>query len=140
MTENSIDLLARGLLDQFASLKELEQALIQLLGKQHDMLGKDIDELNYYQNYEQIEEISLMVWVHHSLESLKQLLVLFQMKKMNLYRLKIKQLRSEMLYIHQRVSQLRKKSLEIQTFKAEEKAEKIKRYDYEQGLIAKSKK
>lgn len=60
------------------------------------------------------------------------------MRKMNLYRLKIKQLRSDMLYIHQRVTKLKKKSLEIQTRKAEERVEKIKRYDYEQGLIAKS--
>lgn len=57
---------------------------------------------------------------------------------MNLYRLKINQLRSEMLYIHQRVKKLKEKSLEIQNYKAEERIDRIKRYDYEQGLIAKS--
>ena len=61
------------------------------------------------------------------------------MKKMNFYRLKLKSLRSEMLYIHQRVTELKKRSLEIQATKVEIKAEKVKRYDYESGLIGKLK-
>lgn len=45
-----------------------------------------------------------------------------------------------MLYIHQRVTELKRRALEIQAIKVEEKAEKIKRYDYEEGLIGKLKK
>lgn len=62
------------------------------------------------------------------------------MKKMNLYRVKLKTLRSDMLYIFQRITELKKKSLELQSMKVDEKAEKVKRYDFEEGLIAKSKK
>lgn len=61
------------------------------------------------------------------------------MKKMNFYRLKLKKIRSDMLYIHQRVTELKKRALEMQEIKVNEKAEKVKRYDYEAGLIAKSK-
>jgi len=61
------------------------------------------------------------------------------MKQMNHYRLKIKTIRSDMLYIHQRVTDLKKRACNIQAYKAEEKAEQIRKHDYEQGLIGKSK-
>lgn len=56
---------------------------------------------------------------------------------MNLYRLKLKQLRSDMLYIHSRCTELKRKSLAIQSTKADEHAEKMRCRDYEEGLIAK---
>lgn len=62
------------------------------------------------------------------------------MKKINLYRLKLKHLRSEMLYIHQRVTELCRRALEIQAIKVDEKAKKVERYNFESGLVAKSKK
>lgn len=62
------------------------------------------------------------------------------MKKMNLYRIKLKTLRSDMLYIFQRITEIKRKSLELQSMKVDEKAEKVKRYDFEEGLIARSKK
>lgn len=61
------------------------------------------------------------------------------MKKMNLYRLKLRNLRCEMLYIHQRAEILKKKCLNIQSMKADEKAAKVRGIDYEEGLIAKYK-
>lgn len=57
------------------------------------------------------------------------------MQQINCYRLKVKNLRSEMLYIHQRVTELKRKSLQIQTMKVDEKAEKVKRLHYETELI-----
>lgn len=62
------------------------------------------------------------------------------MKKMNLYRMKLKNIRAEMLYIAQRVSILKKKAIVIQERQVEKMAEKVRQYDYEEGLIAKTKK
>jgi hypothetical protein len=45
-----------------------------------------------------------------------------------------------MLYIHQRSEVLKRKSLDIQAFKADEKIARIRTIDYEEGLIAKQNK
>lgn len=66
MDNNSLEQLTLGLLDQFSSLKELEAALTELLRKQSEILGKSLQELDYYQSDEEIAEISLMVLVLHS--------------------------------------------------------------------------
>lgn len=139
---HSIDLLAHGLLNQFTSLQNLEVQLTELLSKQKEMLEKGFHELEVSidPSDAEIAEVSLMVRSHSrafsSLAHPSQL----QMKKMNLYRVKLKTLRSDMLYIFQRITELKRKSLELQSLKADEKAEKVKRYDFEEGLIAKSKK
>lgn len=57
MSNNSLDLLAVGFLQQFSSLKDLEDKLEQLLNKQNEMLDKDIRELNIYHSDEQIAEV-----------------------------------------------------------------------------------
>lgn len=57
MSNNSLDLLAAGFLQQFSSLKDLEDKLEQLLNKQNEMLDKDIRELNIYHSDEQIAEV-----------------------------------------------------------------------------------
>lgn len=61
------------------------------------------------------------------------------MKKMNLYRMKLKKIRSDMLYIRSTSKNILKKAIDLQNVKVDQKAEKIKRFDYEISLIAKSK-
>jgi len=117
---DSIDLLVRGLLDQFSSLRSLEDLITNLTIKQDEVLKTLIQQNDMFSGNTETE-ISLM------------------MKKMNFYRLKLKKIRSEMLYIHQRVTELKRRALEMQEIKVNEMAEKVKRYDYEASLIAKSK-
>ena len=64
---------------------------------------------------------------------------LFQMKKMNLYRKKLKKIRSDMLYIAQATGKLKQKAMDIQSCKVLQKAMKVQNYDYEKSLIAKTK-
>lgn len=60
-TEQSVDLLAQGLLSQFTSLKELEAMLTELIRKQEELLGSDLIESQDFQSSEEAKEVSLMV-------------------------------------------------------------------------------
>lgn len=60
-SNNFISKLSDGLLQQFSSFREIEKMLTQLLEKQNEMLDKDIQQLDFYQNDEQLLEVSLMV-------------------------------------------------------------------------------
>lgn len=62
------------------------------------------------------------------------------MKKLNLYRMKLMRIKSDMLYIRSASQTVVQKAIQIQDIKVNEKAERVKRHDYEVGLIAKSKK
>jgi hypothetical protein len=57
------------------------------------------------------------------------------MKKLNLY----KMIKSDMMYIHSTTQSLLGKAIEMQDAKVYQKAERVKRYDYEVGLIARAK-
>lgn len=59
------------------------------------------------------------------------------MKKLNLYRMKLKKIKSDMLYIRSTSQSLLQKAIEIQDVKVNQKADRIKKFDYEIGLIAK---
>lgn len=61
------------------------------------------------------------------------------MKKLNLYRLKLKKIKSEMLYIRSTSQSLLQKSIAMQNIKVNEKAERVKRMDYEINLVGRSK-
>ncbi|CRL00035.1 CLUMA_CG013323, isoform A [Clunio marinus] len=124
MDSQTVDKLATGLLNEFISLNKLEVKLSKLLDKQNDMLNHKLDDLK-------------SIYIQHSDEEIAE--VSFMMKKIAIYRTKVKNLRSDMLYICQRVAELKKKSIEIQTLKVEQKAERVKRCDYEVGLIPKKK-
>lgn len=87
-----------------------------------NIVYQDLLRLKDFQFDENLLEVSLM------------------MKKMAIYRVKIKRLNSSLLYIHKRVQQLKKKAIEMQEFKVNQKADRVRRYDYEMGLIARSKK
>lgn len=132
-----VDKLADGLLDQFQSLKKLETMLSQMLEKQIQLLN-GIKELNEFGD--EISEVSMMVSFSVFEAQPASSIPSFQMKKMNLYRVKLKNIRAEMLYIAQRVSILKKKAILIQERQVEKMAEKVRQYDYEEGLIAKTKK
>lgn len=60
----------------------------------------------------------------------------FQMQKMNVYRMKMKQIRSDMMYIAQRLGKLKEKSFLIQDYKVNQKALKVSQCHFEQNLIA----
>lgn len=57
---------------------------------------------------------------------------------MNLYRLKLNKLKSEMLYIASRVGSLKKRALEIQIEKVSNMTERLSLIHYEQNLISTS--
>lgn len=137
--EASVEKLADGLLNQFTSLKSLETMLSQMLEKQADLLS-GLQETNEFGD--EIPEVGLMVrdGSRCGCAVTSRSTLPFQMKKMNLYRLKLKSIRAEMLYIAQRVSILKKKAICIQERQVDKMAEKVRQYDYEEGLIAKTKK
>lgn len=58
---NSNEMLVHGLLNQFSSLRDLEETITNLTIKQDELLGKSIRELDYYQSNEELAEINLMV-------------------------------------------------------------------------------
>ena len=53
--------------------------------------------------------------------------------------MKLKKIKSDMLYIRSTSQTLLKKTIDMQEFKVNEKAERIKRCDYEIGLVGKTK-
>ncbi|CAO1299349.1 unnamed protein product [Diamesa tonsa] len=121
-SSKSTELLADGLLENFApDLKNMQLHLNELIMKQN-IVYQDLLRLKDFQFDENLLEVSLM------------------MKKMGIYRVKIKRLNSSLLYIHKRVQQLKKKAIEMQEFKVNQKADRVRRYDYEMGLIARTKK
>lgn len=61
-SDKSIGLLAEGLLNQFSSLKDLDDMVTNLTIQQDELLKNSL-ELNLNQSNEKIEEISLMVIV-----------------------------------------------------------------------------
>lgn len=61
------------------------------------------------------------------------------MKKLNLYRMKLKKIKSEMLYIKSTSQSLLQKAIEIQDIKVNEKAERVRRMDYEISLVGRPK-
>lgn len=130
--------LTNGFLNQFTSLRHLEEALINVIAKQDQILNQENFQLN---SLDEIAEISLMVLNLYFNDSLLSYFnfFLFQMKKMNLYRQKLKQIRSDMLYIAKLTEKLRQKAMNIQSCKVLQKAMKVQNYDYEKSLIAKSK-
>lgn len=134
---DSINLLSEGLLEQFSSLKSLEETLTQLLTKQSEQLNSYVMKLNFYTSDQEIAEISLMVKCRVMSSDLKFIknCYLLQMKKMNLYRLKLRSIKSDMLYIHQRVTELKNTALEIQSHKVEQKANKEQLIHYETALV-----
>lgn len=87
-----------------------------------NIVYQDLLRLKDFQFDENLLEVSLM------------------MKKMSIYRVKIKRLNSSLLYIHKRVQQLKKKAIEMQEFKVNQKADRVRKYDWEMSLIARAKK
>jgi hypothetical protein len=61
------------------------------------------------------------------------------MKKLNLYRLKLKKIKSEMLYIRSTSQSLLQKAIDMQDVKVNEKAERIRKIDYEVSLVGRPK-
>ena len=53
--------------------------------------------------------------------------------------MKLKKIKSDMLYIRSSTQSLLQKSIDLQNIKVNQKAEQVRRFDYEIGLIAKSK-
>lgn len=141
-SSKSTELLADGLLENFApDLKRMQTHLSDLMYVnvllifflktfliyhiyriKQNIVYQDLLRLKDFQFDENLLEVSLM------------------MKKMGIYRVKIKRLNSSLLYIHKRVQQLKKKAIEMQEFKVNQKADRVRRYDYEMGLIARTKK
>ncbi|CAO1370527.1 unnamed protein product [Diamesa serratosioi] len=121
-SSKSTELLADGLLENFApDLKRMQSHLSDLIIKQN-IVYQELLRLKDFQFDENLLEVSLM------------------MKKMAIYRVKIKRLNSSLLYIHKRVQQLKKKAIEMQEFKVNQKADRVRRYDWEMSLIARAKK
>jgi len=119
---NPINFLSEGFLNQFSCLKDLEEALTQLLAKQSQLENelKNLNNMQKDQIQAEIAEVSLT------------------MRKMKLYLNKVRGLRSDMLYICQRVTELKKRAIEIQAFKVEEKAAKEQKLHNEAALINKA--
>lgn len=61
------------------------------------------------------------------------------MKKMKLYWMKLKKIKSEMLYIRSTSQSLLQKSITMQDAKVNEKAERVRRIDYEVSLVGRPK-
>ncbi|CAG9810655.1 unnamed protein product [Chironomus riparius] len=115
-----IDALSVGLLSEFNCLKDLETQLEQLVNNQQGLI-ENITSMNIaYTHNQELMEAQLM------------------MKKMNLYRMKLKKIKSDMLYIKSSTQSLLQKSIDLQNIKVNQKAEQVRRFDYEIGLIAKS--
>jgi len=53
--------------------------------------------------------------------------------------MKLKKIKSDMMYIRSSTQSLLQKAIDIQNIKVNQKAEQVRRFDYEIGLIAKSK-
>lgn len=53
-----------------------------------------------------------------------------------IYKEKLRKIRSDMLYIHKRTGELKKKAIAIQEMKTEQSKERYERIHYEQNLIA----
>ncbi|KAL7012136.1 hypothetical protein ACKWTF_014651 [Chironomus riparius] len=115
-----IDALSVGFLSEFNCLKELETQLEQIVNNQQGLI-ENITSMNIaYTHNQELMEAQLM------------------MKKMNLYRMKLKKIKSDMLYIRSSTQSLLQKSIDLQNIKVNQKAEQVRRFDYEIGLIAKS--
>ncbi|KAG5667106.1 hypothetical protein PVAND_015105 [Polypedilum vanderplanki] len=113
-----IDKVSIGLLEEFTGLKDLEEQLKMIVINQQNLLQNMASLNDFYSQNEDLQEVQLM------------------MKKLNLYRMKLKKIRSDMLYIRSTSKNLLQKAINIQDIKVNQKADRVKNYDYEISLIA----
>lgn len=138
LTKNPIDLLATGLLQEFTSLKEMKVQLAEIENNQKNLLENIVQLNENFTQNEDIQEVQLMVRKRKKFNFLI-ISKIFQMRKLKLYFMKLKRIKSDMLYIKSTTHQLLQKSIEMQEIKVNEKAEKIKKIDYEMSLVGRPK-
>jgi hypothetical protein len=54
---------------------------------------------------------------------------------MNVYRLKLRRIKSEILYVSKEINKLKIRAFAIQEFKVNQKSDRVQQLDYEKSLI-----